>query len=128
MIPTDPAESNDPKKRTSISITEEAVSKGRARARALGYDNFSTYIEFLIQRDAQEKARHVVTRDETGTHYVAVRSLEDHPDHIAHKANQLLDSLLLTDSQSPPVPAKNRTRYDAESGPSPSLNDGDTDP
>lgn len=50
-------------------------------------------------------------------------TIENDPAHIAHKANQLLDSLLLTDSQSPTVPAKNRTRYDAESGPSPSLND-----
>lgn len=93
MSRPDPAESADPKKRTSISITEDAVTKGRARAHALGYESFSSYVEFLIHRDAQERARHVVTRDENGTHYEAIQTLELAPDHIAHKANQLIDAL-----------------------------------
>lgn len=59
----------DPKKRTSISISEESLVAGTQRSVALGYPSFSAYIEFLILKDAHERRPHYVRRDEGKSSY-----------------------------------------------------------
>lgn len=58
-----------PKKRTSLSLDEESIAIAQQRAKALGYDTFSEYVEFLIRRDADDRASHYVVRDESGVRY-----------------------------------------------------------
>lgn len=45
-------------------MSKDSITKGQERARKLGYSGLSEYIAFLIERDAHEKPRHSVIRDE----------------------------------------------------------------
>lgn len=65
------------KKRTSISLTQEAIRKAGERYKALGYDSFSEYLEFLILQDAQERRQHTTVRSEAGQSYEAEPKPED---------------------------------------------------
>lgn len=49
-------------KRTSISIEQETLAKGLQRVRELGYNSFSEYLAFLVERDHHEHPDHVTVR------------------------------------------------------------------
>lgn len=49
-------------KRTSISIDQQTLAKGLKRVRELGYDSFSEYLSFLVERDHHENPEHVTVR------------------------------------------------------------------
>lgn len=57
------------KKRTSLSLSGEALEAAQARRLALGYESLSEYIEFLIREDAQRKGKHLVIRGDAGVRY-----------------------------------------------------------
>jgi hypothetical protein len=50
--------------RTTISLPKDILEGGRRRGKALRYKTFSDYVEFLIVRDTQERAKHVSVREE----------------------------------------------------------------
>lgn len=72
-----PKMSNDPKKKTSISIKADILDHAYDRRHHLEYKNFSEYVEFLIAYDLERRGAHSIVRDETGTHYqIAPNKLE----------------------------------------------------
>lgn len=60
---------SDNKTRTSITISEEALKKAKARAKALGYSSVSELMEALVLQDALEKRTHTIVREEGNVIY-----------------------------------------------------------
>ena len=50
------------KKRTSLSMAENAIELAKRRSDELGYDSVSEYIEHLILQDDEEKRAHITIR------------------------------------------------------------------
>lgn len=68
------------KKRTSISLSVDAIEQAAARYKALGYESFSEYLEFLIMQDAKERRQHVTVRDDDGVRYESKELLQHEED------------------------------------------------
>lgn len=50
--------------RHTISLDEEVSKSGVARSKALRYDSFSEYVEYLIRKDTDDRPKHIVVREE----------------------------------------------------------------
>lgn len=71
-------------KRTSISIQPKVLNKGLERVQALGYESFSEYLAFLIERDHLEHPDHVRVR--SASKPTEARFLPDEPALVAEQA------------------------------------------
>lgn len=61
--------SKDEKSRTSITLSESALTTAKERYRELGYSSLSEMLEALILQDAAERREHILVRSPDGVHY-----------------------------------------------------------
>jgi metal-responsive CopG/Arc/MetJ family transcriptional regulator len=59
--------------RTTISLPHDLTEKAEPRWVKLGYKSFSEYVAFLIRSDIQQRAVHMVTREENWVTYGKIK-------------------------------------------------------
>lgn len=74
--------SKEEKSRTSITLSENALSTAKRRYRELGYSSLSEMVEALILQDAAEKREHIVVRGPEGVKYSSKSESDNSYDEI----------------------------------------------
>jgi hypothetical protein len=53
-----------PYAKKTISLPQEMYEAALARAKRMGYDSFSEYVQYLIQQDLDDRPKHSLVREE----------------------------------------------------------------
>lgn len=53
-----------PRKRKSVSLDEGLLKAAEERARRLQYKDFSAYLDYLLEKDLEERPPHTILREE----------------------------------------------------------------
>ena len=85
------------RKRTSLSLSPDDLSKAKARYKALGYESVSECIEALVLQDADQKRKHVVERVEGGVRH----SSESSAAETAESTHPSIESVIFIDGEDP---------------------------